>query len=234
MLGLDDVAEPDRHDGRVASRGAGVDAMAGDRIERGRNSSRPCAPGSRSSRSRARPLAGADGRGSRCGTAWKPTIGKLPPMREQQHARAVACRASGSSFSARARISVPRNDPELWPTSTISSASLSRATLTRCCAKRSMRSSHSGRCAVRELPGPDRVRTGDRARRCGSRCISARCRARAKKIAIAAATLKRSGTPIASRPFCEARRRGSDAERLHQQHDMRVGDEGRETASSPA
>jgi hypothetical protein len=48
-------------------------------------------------------------------------------------------------LSARATISTPKNDPELWPTTTISSASLRRATSTRYWAKRSIRWSHSGR-----------------------------------------------------------------------------------------
>ena len=34
VFGFDDFTEPDRHDGRVAPGGAGIDAVAGDRIER--------------------------------------------------------------------------------------------------------------------------------------------------------------------------------------------------------
>jgi len=64
VLGLDDFPEPDRHDGGVASGGANIDAVAGDRVERKEIPSRPCATGSRSSRSKARSPAGGGDRGN--------------------------------------------------------------------------------------------------------------------------------------------------------------------------
>ena len=85
--------------------------------------------------------------------------------------------SAGSSFSARASISVPRNDPELWPTMTISSASLLARDLDEVLRKAVDALVPFGALAVREFPGPDRVGQQIEQIGAGSPCISARCRA---------------------------------------------------------
>ena len=75
-------------------------------------------------------------------------------------------------------------------------------------ARRRRDAARSGRCAGpipgargARIPRSRSCRTGDRARRWCFPCISARCRAGQRRAAAAAAMLNRSGMPRASRPF---------------------------------
>ena len=138
------------------------------------------------------------------------------------------CRPSeGSSFSARARISAPRNDPELWPTTTISSASLSRASLVRYCGETVDPLVPFRPLAVGELPSPDRIRQqieqvgrvfGVFQHRAQQRDEHDRGRRRSEH----------AGNAERAQPPCDRESHAETAQRLDQQHQMRIGDEGRE------
>src|SRR5258705_344977 len=82
-LGLDDFTEPDRHDRGVASGGAGIDAVAGDRIGRKEAHPIPAAGGARIPRSRSCPRADkADMSRFRCISArCRGPRGTAPPPR---------------------------------------------------------------------------------------------------------------------------------------------------------
>ncbi len=130
----------------------------GSRSDRtGRSSSRPCGPGSRSIRSRVPAPIAANGRENPAIPCESRQSGRLPPM-VNSTTRGPWRPNDGSSLSARARISVPKNDPELWPTSTISSASLLRAMLSEVPCKTVDALVPLRTPSMRELPGPDRVR----------------------------------------------------------------------------
>ena len=135
---------------------------------------------------------------------------------------------SGSSLSARARISTPRNDPELWPTMTISSASLLPATLTRCRAKRSMRCIPFRPLAVREFPSPDRI--GQQIERVGA--VFGVFQHRVKR-GDESARRDRQCSGCWVRPalaaLCQGQGDGERQQRFIQQHVMRIADEGRKS-----
>ena len=97
--------------------------------------------------------------------------------RQKHDARAMPAER-GIELQARAPgFRSPGTIPSCGRQATISSASLSRATLQRCAAKRSMRSSHSRPLRGARSPRSRSCRTADRAGRCAARCISARSRA---------------------------------------------------------
>jgi hypothetical protein len=156
MFRADDLAEPDGDDSRVPP-GRLRRRSRGRRWGRtGRNSSRPCGTGSRSSRWTAPWPAAADCRESPGRALWKPTMGILPPS-VSRTTRGPWLPSSGSSFSARARISEPRNEPELWPTSTISCASVDCGDLDQMLRETVDPGVPVRPVAVGKLPGEDRV-----------------------------------------------------------------------------